>query len=169
MRKYQINIDPEQVNEKPGKNDPVFAVISNRVARHRENLSMSKIIHEIGENGRAFTRALVKDGIRDKEHFEKQIFLVLDFDENPNYKKIKKRLKKYGIPFTFTYKSLRNSDENPKFRAVFVLDDWIREPALADVLNNLLLEMFNDEKVDGKELLADQNCKELARMFLGGK
>lgn len=169
MRKYQINIDPEQVNEKPGKNDPVFAVISNRVARHRENLSMSKIIHEIGENGRAFTRALVKDGIRDKDHFEKQIFLVLDFDENPNYKKIKKRLKKYGIPFTFTYKSLRNSDENPKFRAVFVLDDWIREPALADVLNNLLLEMFNDEKVDGKELLADQNCKELARMFLGGK
>ena len=51
MRKYQINIDSEQVNEKPGKNDPVFAVISNRVARHRENLSMSKIIHEIGENG----------------------------------------------------------------------------------------------------------------------
>ena len=35
----------------------------------------------------------MKDGIRDKEHFEKQIFLVLDFDENPNYKKIKKRLK----------------------------------------------------------------------------
>lgn len=29
--------------------------------------------------------------------------------------------------------------------------------------------MFNDEKVDGKELVADQNCKELARMFLGGK
>lgn len=159
MRKYQINIDPEQVNEKPGKNDPVFAVISNRVARHRENLSMSKIIHEIGENGRAFTRAFVKDGIRDKEHFEKQIFLVLDFDENPNYKKIKKRLKKYGIPFTFTYKSLRNSDENPKFRAVFVLDDWIREPALADVLNNLLYCNLIQERPDKQFIIAVPTCK----------
>ena len=26
MRKYQINIDPEQVNEKPGKNDPLLVI-----------------------------------------------------------------------------------------------------------------------------------------------
>ena len=90
MRKYQINIDPEQVNEKPGKNDPVFAVISNRVARHRENLSMSKIIHEIGENGRAFTRALVKDGIRDKDHFENRYFWYWILMKIPTIKKSRK-------------------------------------------------------------------------------
>lgn len=121
----------------------------------------------MGEHYKAFTRANMCNNMRNDDSFEKQIFLVLDFDENPNYEKFKEKYQKYRLNYTFTYRSLRWSKENQKFRAVFVLDDWIKDSRIADVVNNLLLKIFDGK--DRNDLKADQKCKELCRMFLGGK
>lgn len=167
MDKFEINIDKHQIRKKPPKGDRIFGRISNRVAKNKEILSIEEIIYEVGEHYKAFTRANMCNNSRNDDSFEKQIFLVLDFDENPNYEKFKEKCQKYRLNYTFTYRSLRWSKENQKFRAVFVLDDWIKDSRIADVVNNLLLIMFDD--TDGNDLKADQKCKELCRMFLGGK
>ena len=167
MDKFEINIDKHQIRKKPPKGDKIFGRISNRVAKNKEVLSIEEIIYEVGEHYKAFTRANMRNNMRNDDSFEKQIFLILDFDEHPNYEKFKEKCQKYGLDYTFTYRSLRWSKENPKFRAVFVLDDWIKDSRIADVVNNLLLIMFDD--TDGNDLKADQKCKELSRMFLGGK
>lgn len=164
MDKFEINIDKHQIRKKPPKGDRIFGRISNRVAKNKEVLSIEEIIYEVGEHYKAFTRANMCNNTRNDNSFEKQIFLVLDFDENPDYKKFKEKCQKYGLNYTFTYRSLRWSKENQKFRAVFVLDDWIKDSRIANVVNNLLLIMFDDT-----DLKADQKCKELCRMFLGGK
>lgn len=167
MDKFEINIDKHQIRKKPPKGDRIFGRISNRVAKNKEVLSIEEIIYEVGEHYKAFTRANMCNNTRNDNSFEKQIFLVLDFDENPDYEKFKEKCQKYGLNYTFTYRSLRWSKENQKFRAVFVLDDWIKDSRIADVVNNLLLKIFDD--TDGNDLKADQKCKELCRMFLGGK
>ena len=167
MDKFEINIDKHQIRKKPPKGDRIFGRISNRVAKNKEVLSIEEIIYEVGEHYKAFTRANMCNNTRNDNSFEKQIFLVLDFDEHPNYEKFKEKCQKYGLNYTFTYRSLRWSKENPKFRAVFVLDDWIKDSRIADAVNRLLLIMFDD--TDGNDLKADQKCKELSRMFLGGK
>lgn len=167
MDKFEINIDKHQIRKKPPKGDKIFGRISNRVAKNKEVLSIEEIVYEVGEHYKAFTRANMRNNMRNDDSFEKQIFLILDFDEHPNYEKFKEKCQKYGLDYTFTYRSLRWSKENPKFRAVFVLDDWIKDSRIADVVNNLLLIMFDD--TDGNDLKADQKCKELSRMFLGGK
>ena len=167
MDKFEINIDKHQIRKKPPKGDRIFGRISNRVAKNKEALSIEEIIYEVGEHYKAFTRANMCNNTRNDNSFEKQIFLVLDFDENPDYEKFKEKCQKYGLNYAFTYRSLRWSKENQKFRAVFVLDDWIKDSRIADVVNNLLLIMFDD--TDGNDLKADQKCKELCRMFLGGK
>ena len=164
MDKFEINIDKHQIRKKPPKGDRIFGRISNRVAKNKEVLSIEEIIYEVGEHYKAFTRANMCNNTRNDNSFEKQIFLVLDFDENPDYEKFKEKCQKYGLNYTFTYRSLRWSKENQKFRAVFVLDDWIKDRRIANVVNNLLLIMFDDT-----DLKADQKCKELCRMFLGGK
>ena len=167
MDKFEINIDKHQIRKKPPKGDRIFGRISNRVAKNKEALSIEEIIYEVGEHYKAFTRANMCNNTRNDNSFEKQIFLVLDFDENPDYEKFKEKCQKYGLNYAFTYRSLRWSKENQKFRAVFVLDDWIKDSRIANVVNNLLLIMFDD--TDGNDLKADQKCKELCRMFLGGK
>lgn len=164
MDKFEINIDKHQIRKKPPKGDRIFGRISNRVAKNKEVLSIEEIIYEVGEHYKAFIRANMCNNTRNDNSFEKQIFLVLDFDENPDYEKFKEKCQKYGLNYTFTYRSLRWSKENQKFRAVFVLDDWIKDSRIANVVNNLLLIMFDDT-----DLKADQKCKELCRMFLGGK
>ena len=167
MDKFEINIDKHQIRKKPPKGDKIFGRISNRVAKNKEVLSIEEITYEVGEHYKAFTRANMCNNTRNDNSFEKQIFLVLDFDENPDYEKFKEKCQKYGLNYTFTYRSLRWSKENQKFRAVFVLDDWIKDSRIADVVNQLLLKIFDD--TDGNDLKADQKCKELCRMFLGGK
>lgn len=168
MDKITINIDPYKTRKKPEKWEKhKFIRINERVAKHKEDLTLDEIIHEVGENKRAFSRAVMKNNQRNGMSFEKQIFLILDFDDNPDPDRFKQKCEDYGLKYTFRYQSLRYSSKNKKFRAVFMLDHWITDSRIAKLMNNILLEIFDER--DGQDLKADINCKDLARMFLGGK
>lgn len=168
MDKITINIDPYKTRKKPEKWEKhKFIRINERVAKHKEDLTLDEIIHEVGENKRAFSRAVMKNNQRNGMSFEKQIFLILDFDDNPDPDRFKQKCEDYGLKYTFRYQSLRYSSKNKKFRAVFMLEHWITDSRIAKLMNNILLEIFDER--DGQDLKADINCKDLARMFLGGK
>ena len=92
MSKIEINIDKHQIRKKPPKGDYKFAAISRRLSNNKEELTMQEIIHEVGEHFKAFTRAVMKNETRNNASFEKQIFLVLDFDEHPDYENSKKNV-----------------------------------------------------------------------------
>lgn len=165
MEKYIINIDTKQTREKPRTGSCEFGLISNRVAEHIEELSLEKIIDEVGNKGKAFCRALLIGGQRKEENFQRQIFLVLDFDSNPDYEAFKRKCREYNLQYTFTYRTLSWKKEDQRFRAIFVLDEWIENKQTAKAANYLLLKLFDEDS----GTLADQNCKDLPRIFLGGK
>ena len=105
MEKYIINIDTKQTREKPRTGSCEFGLISNRVAEHIEELSLEKIIDEVGNKGKAFCRALLIGGQRKEENFQRQIFLGLDFDSNPDYEAFKRKCREYNLQYTFTYRT----------------------------------------------------------------
>ena len=97
MDKITINIDPYKTRKKPEKWEKhKFIRINERVAKHKEDLTLEEIIHEVGENRRAFSRAVMKNNQRNGMSFEKQIFLILDFDDNPDPDRFKQKCEDYG-------------------------------------------------------------------------
>lgn len=123
------------------------------------DLDLSEIIKRVGKKGCTFTRAILNGATRD-ECFVKQIFLGLDFDGTIKMEEFRKRCEEYRIPFLFTYKTLSWSEEDYRFRAVFLMDRWISNPNLAKAANYMLAAIFPE---------SDSSCVNLGRMFLGGK
>ena len=118
-----VNIDKYYYTSKKEASE-YMGMISNVVGNNIVNLDLSEIIKRVGKKGCTFTRAIV-DGGTGNDRFVKQRFLVLDFDGTIEMEEFRKRCEEYRIPFLFTYKTLRWSEECNRFRAVFLMDRWI--------------------------------------------
>ena len=152
----EINIDTKQYRIKP---ENEWTVINNRVANNVEDLSLEEIIERVGNKGYAFTRARLYGG-RQEENFGRQIFLVLDFDDGMEDAEFRSRCKKYQVPYLFTYRTLSWKKNDNRFRAVFLLDEWIENKKVAKMANVILRGFFPE---------SDKSCIDLSRIFLGGK
>ena len=152
----EINIDTKQYRIKP---ENEWTVINNRVANNVEDLSLEEIIERVGNKGYAFTRARLYGG-RQEENFGRQIFLVLDFDDGMEDAEFRSRCKKYQVPYLFTYRTLSWKKNDNRFRAVFLLDEWIENKKVAKMANVILRGLFPE---------SDKSCIDLSRIFLGGK
>lgn len=162
MENLKINIDKKGYKSKPNGE---FGKISANVSYNRTELTLEDFADQVGNKGKAFTRALLKDG-RTAINFVQQRLLVLDFDEEPEhmigYQEFKERCTQYGLPFAFTYKTFSYDGRKKiqKFRAVFVLDSTITDMKFAQAINVLFQKVFPE---------ADSSCTDLPRLFLGGK
>ena len=144
----EINIDTKQYRIKP---ENEWTVINNRVANNVEDLSLEEIIERVGNKGYAFTRARLYGG-RQEENFGRQIFLVLDFDDGMEDAEFRSRCKKYQVPYLFTYRTLSWKKNDNRFRAVFLLDEWIENKKVAKMANVILRGLFPE---------SDKSCIDL--------
>ena len=153
----EVNIDTRGYSQKPI--GPEMAVINDRIKDNIQNLALEDFVELVGSKGVAFTRAMLKHGTK-AENFEKQKLLGLDFDGTIEYSDFKERCEVYRIPVLFTYKTLSCCKKDFRFRAIFMLDEWIKNIQLADAVNLILQKIFPE---------ADKACKNRNRIFLGGK
>lgn len=154
----EINIDKIYYTNKEVAHNHM-GIMSNVVGGNKVDLELSEIIKRVGKKGYTFTRAIVNGGTK-SVCFVKQLFLVLDFDDDIRLEEFKNRCVEYRIPFLFTYKTFGWSETSSHFRAVFLMDRWINNPELAKAANYMLNAIFPE---------ADGACVNLGRMFFGGK
>ncbi len=138
-----------------------MGLIADRFKKRQsiKDLTIKEIIESVGNNGQAFCRALL-DGGTDEENFVGQTLLVLEFDGDLKYREFKEKCEKYSLSYAFTYKTLGSCANQKGFGAVFLMDRWIKNPALAKAANILLRAFFSPVGAE---------CLNLGRYFLGGK
>lgn len=138
-----------------------MGLIADRFKKRQsiKDLTIKEIIESVGNNGQAFCRALL-DGGTDEENFVGQTLLVLEFDGDLKYCEFKEKCEKYSLSYAFTYKTLGSCANQKGFGAVFLMDRWIKNPALAKAANILLRAFFSPVGTE---------CLNLGRYFLGGK
>lgn len=166
MNEIKVSLDNEGFRFKPsGKEIPR---ISKRIGRHAEKLShagMKGFVSKVGCDGYTFCPATFKNGIRNKENFEQQQFLALDFDNKNSdnkisFEQIKNRADSYGLPVLFAYDTLSSTDHD-KFRVVFLNDVSIRDRKVAEAAQLAIGKMFPE---------ADSSCyRDVSKIYYGGK
>ncbi len=167
----EVHYDKTGYMTKPTKNE--ISIINSRIIKNRKKLSIDVLADLVGNKGKAFTAALF-NGKRKEEYFTGQQLYVLDFDNDRSEAECLKyhmeyiltpeacleRCRVLGLRPSFMYHSLRSTPDHPKFRLVFVNDVEIQNINVTKAMTRMLMYLFPE---------ADPLCKDVARMYLGGK
>lgn len=165
MKSIKFSYDKQRLTAKPSGDEVRY--ISNRMARSCVELKeeeLKEVIYNIGTKGCTFCPATFTNGKRNKENFEQQQFIALDFDnKNPNEKisfaEVKDRADFLGLPILFAYDTL-SSKEHDKYRVVFLNDVSVTDERVAEAMQLAMGAMFPE---------ADASCyKDISKMYFGG-
>lgn len=154
----KISLDNEKFTHKPEKSN--IGRINNRIAGQICTESITILAKYIGEDGCSFCPAIFDYKRRNKENFREMQLFVLDFDDGTDYQTIKDKCEVFGLQVSFSYYTFSSTQETPKYRVVFCHQVPIRERWLAEMMLDMLKELFPE---------TDAACFETARMFFGGK
>lgn len=156
--KVKVSLDRTAYKEKPNKDQ--MKSLSNRVAGRQVEMEIQDAATLIGNHGHTFSPAIFTRSRRTAENFIEMQLFALDFDEGISVEVIQERAEKYCLPIAFAYHTFSSSEECNKFRIVFLNDVPVTDRCAAEIMLGLLLKIFPE---------ADRNCKDVSRMFLGGK
>lgn len=101
----------------------------------------------------------VLDGTKSDTWKEQQVF-ALDFDGGTTVERELKRAEELNVKPSFVYTTFSHTEENPKFRMVFVMNRVIYNPEERDAIQQMLMSLFVN---------SDRVTYERARLFYGGK
>lgn len=155
----QVSLDTIGYREKPERKEEIKA-IHNRLPLNRVTVELQDLADRVGNRGYSFSPSVFSNGKRKAENFVQMQLFGLDFDDGVSVQEIRQRAEEYFLPAAFFYHTFRSTKEQPRFRAVFVNDVWIEDKRVADIMIAMLLEIFPQ---------ADKSCKDVSRMFFGGK
>lgn len=166
MDTIRFSFDDQRFQSKPSGDE--IRRISNSIAWSRKELTSKEfkqaILH-IGNEGCTFSPATFKNGRRNKDNFEQQQLIALDFDNKDENGKIsfdviRKRADDLGLPIIFAYDTL-SSREHDKFRVVFLNDAPINDIRVAAAVQLAMGGMFPE---------ADSSCfRDVSKLYFGGK
>ena len=160
MNDIRVSLDTVKYSKKPEKWEVVG--ISNRLGSSIQRLDAADIklfAENVGQNGMSFAPATFKDGVRKVDTFEQMQLLALDFDSGATFAEIADRAMKYDLPILFAYETLTSINQN-KFRVAFLNNVPMEDAKMAEINQHALMEIFPE---------ADKACKDVARMYFGGK
>lgn len=152
-----ISLDETAYTRKPNKKSII--AINNRIPQEKRSLPLKEIAYLVGNKGHSFCPALFETRRCSKDFKEMQL-LVLDFDSGISFEEIKERAKYYNLPLAFAYHTFSSSPQKEKFRVVFQNDVPITTGSIATIMIQMLFEIFQE---------ADKSCKDVSRLFFGGK
>ena len=154
----KISLDKTAFQCKPTSSQTAF--MKKRLPEEEDYYDIKTIAECIGNHGHSFLPATFNGMASKQENFEQCQLFGLDFDNEPDYEKIKQKLKKYHLPIVFSYHTFSSTPEHPKYRIILCHIVPITERWLADMILKMLKKMFPE---------ADKLCFETARLFYGGK
>ena len=155
--KVKISIDRAALYSKPSENNVVRT--RERTASNWTEIELEKLADLNGNKGHTVIPAHLQGGTKAENCTEMQI-LALDFDSGCTFSEIKNRCDSMGLNITYAYHTFSSTDEHEKFRVIFVLDVPEQDTFIIKVMLNMLIKIFPE---------CDTNCKDLCRMFFGGK
>lgn len=153
--KVYVSLDQKGYTEKPVKEYPI---IKNREKVWRE-IEISELADKVGNQGYTIVPAHLVGGKKSENCVAMQLFM-LDFDDGISFADIKQRSDFWGLKIAFAYHTFSSSREQEKFRIAFAYEYLIDDPFVIKVIIAILYRLFPE---------ADRACKNLDRMFLGGK
>lgn len=160
MRKIILQVDEVSFKSKPFKEE--IANIQNRL--RNEDTIKEMTIEELFENikkGYTFVPGVTRNGTKN-ENWEQQevIFIDVDNDDKENVTTLNKTLsllKEKNINPLGYYYTFGSTEEIPRFRIIFLLDEVIKEKEkMKNILKTLTTIIGGDEA-----------CKNVARIFFG--
>lgn len=154
----KLSLDTKGYKEKP-KGEEIKG-INNRLVKNQQCVEIGKLADLVGNKGYSFCPAVFSNQRRRADNFLEMQLFVLDFDGNVSIKEIEERAKEYGLEIAFKYQTFSSTEEVPKFRIVFINDVPVTDRRAAEIMLRMLLKLFHE---------ADQCCKDVSRMFYGGK
>lgn len=156
--KVKLSLDKTRYFNKPNSKETAF--MKKRLPQEENYYDIKTIADCVGEHGQAFLPATYKGLASKQENFEQCQLFGIDFDDEPDYEKIKRKLADYHLPIVFSYDTFSSTPEHPKYRIILCHIVPITERWLADMILKMLKKMFPE---------ADKHCFETARLFYGGK
>lgn len=156
--KVKLSLDKTRYFNKPNSKETAF--MKKRLPQEENYYDIKTIADCVGEHGQAFLPATYKGLASKQENFEQCQLFGIDFDDEPDYEKIKRKLADYHLPIVFSYDTFSSTPEHPKYRIILCHIVPITERWLADIILKMLKKMFPE---------ADKHCFETARLFYGGK
>ena len=160
MNGIKVSMDTVRFSKKPEKWD--VANISNRIgsgSKYIDAANIKSFAKDVGGHGMSFAPASFKNNVRKVDTFEQIQLFALDFDNGTTLAEVQERARKYDLPMLFAYETLTSTNQN-KFRVAFLNNTPIDDVKLAEINQHALMEIFPE---------ADKSCKDVARMYFGGK
>ena len=93
--------------------------------------------------------------------WESMSALVIDFDNDPDVEEIFRTIRRCGMDFTIFHKTFSWTENYGKYRGIILLDEPITDRKEAYESNFFFESLFRTEY--------DGACKDLARLFFGGR
>lgn len=152
-----VSVDNQSYKSKPERSEIIET--RRRAAGNWGTCDISELADKVGNQGYAMIPAHLENGMKTKNCKEMQLF-ALDFDEGCTFEEIKNQCHCMDIPISFAYHTFSSTKEKEKFRVVFVYEQVVTDPFIISIIINMLHKIFPD---------SDPSCKNLDRMFLGGK
>jgi len=155
-------VDEHRYREKPPKGGPAWGAISWALARNRTSLTVPQLA-QLLTSGCTFAPGVFRDRRRSNETWVQQQVFGLDFDHGWRVEEFLKLSERLGVRPAFVYPTFSHTATDHRFRAVFVNDTVVADPRLRKLIQGTLLLLF----VLG-DAVADTQCRDAARFFLGG-
>lgn len=156
MKAY-VSLDNQSYGSKPTRIE--IPKIKHRTVLKWREIEIGELADLVGNKGCTMVPAHLVDGIASRNFTGIQLF-TLDFDDGCKFEDIKKRCKDLNIPISFAYHTFSSSLEEERFRVVFIYECLIEDRFVAEVILYMLMKIFPE---------CDGSCKNLDRMFFGGK
>lgn len=153
-----VSLDNQSYKTKPTKMD--ITKISGRIAACQCTADVQELANKIGMEGYTFCPAVFRGGKRKAENFVEMQAFALDFDGGVTFDEIQKQADRYRLHIAFAYCTFSSTYKLTKFRVIFLNDVPVTDSHAADIMIRMLLRIFCQ---------ADQSCKDVSRMFFGGK
>lgn len=164
-----INIHVDYLQYKEKQKDK-FDRIQNRLLANYKPISVMSFAYQVGKYGKAFLASHLLGERKNSSFISQQIFAIdidnckdkkpLPLSESLLFEQCLHRTKKYGLLPLFAYESYNSTENNPRYRVVFLNDVLIEDPKAAEIMRNMLIKIFPE---------ADSACTDAARIFFGGK
>lgn len=146
-----IGYDRKPTNEIPQ--------IKRRTSGRWMKVGVKELARMVGKCGHTIVPGHMQGGMKADNCTAMQLF-VLDFDEGATFEEILDRCRRLGVSITFAYHTFSSTQEKDKFRVVFAYESVLKDIFVIKLILAMLHRIFPE---------CDQSCKNLDRVFLGGK
>lgn len=156
MKAY-ISLDQICYSEKP--EDSLIGKTKHRIRKNWKRIDITEIADKVGNKGYAMIPAHLNGGI-DARCCEGMQIIALDFDKNISFDEIKHVSESNGLKISFAYHTYSSTEENERFRVVFILEELVTDKFSLGVIIKMMHLIFPE---------CDHSCVNLDRLFWGGK